>query len=121
MADLSAPEAVGAAIGALTVTISTILNHVKGKNRTKETNGTLHKHFRELGESIDRRFDTVEKQIRNVEDSVKDVRHFCIGPDGQNGFRGDIKELNNRIDGFEKRERERVDRAVGQMDRRTGS
>lgn len=121
MAEVVSPEIVGGAIGAITIAINTVLSHFKGRNRTKETNDSLHRHFRQLGDSIDRRFDTVEERIDGIERGLDRVTSFCIGPDGENGFRGDIRKINARLEEADRRERDRLERGIGAFDRRTGS
>lgn len=41
-----------------------------------------------------------------------------IGPDGENGIRGAVREVKERVVGLEERERERLDRRLGPSDRR---
>lgn len=102
-------QALGTAIA---IGLLGVLNDLKGRRKDKSQTKTLDQHFAQLAKSIDRRFNTVDTNIA-------EVRAFCVGPDGENGFRKDIGEIKDRVGGLEERERERLERSVGQLDRRT--
>lgn len=48
-----------------------------------------------------------------VDASVNELRAYVVGPDGENGLRGDVREIKKRVIGLEDREREHLVREVG--------
>jgi hypothetical protein len=72
--------------------------------------GKLWDHFK--GRKRDRSSTTaltaIRDDLREVKDDVRDLRAFVVGPDGQNGLRGDVREIKSRVIGLEERERDRL-------------
>lgn len=115
-------EAVAGAAVAITVAAKAIVDHYKGKRRDRAHGATLNEGFGKIHATLNERF-------AETNAAVAEVRAFCVGPDGQNGFRKDIsdlrqevrtetQEIRTRLDGVETRERERLEREVGRPDRR---
>lgn len=50
-------------------------------------------------------FERVEKSIAAVEKQVVALSAHVIGPDGENGIRGDVREIKKQVDGILDRER----------------
>lgn len=50
-------------------------------------------------------FERVEKSIVLVEKQVAMLSAHVIGPDGENGIRGDVREIKKQVDGILDRER----------------
>lgn len=73
-----------------------------------------------LGPELDQRFGPVQKSLTKLSDDVRDLKAHVVGPDGQNGLRGDFRDIAKRVDGLEERERSRLteDRLHGVPDRR---
>lgn len=88
------------------------VNRYSGKKKDHRQDEKLDLRFAVLREENERSFATVRSDIA-------EVRAFCVGPDGQNGFRKDIDETKERVDGLETRERERLQAKA--YDRRSGS
>lgn len=96
-----------------------IFNHFKGKRRDRtrtDESSTTTKAVDRLTQTIDRRFDKMDSRVNDIEATVAEVRAFCVGPDGKNGFRKDIGELKEglgreigeikeKVGGLEDRER----------------
>lgn len=57
----------------------------------------------------------IEDGLEVVSNEVRDLKAYVIGPDGQNGLRGDMREMKERVGGLEQRER---DNLHGAYDRR---
>lgn len=90
--------------GMIVIQIGTILAaHRKGKQRGPE-----------LGRELDKRFMPLDIKIDSLAVQVQALQAHVIGPDGQNGLRGDFHEIRRRVDGLEDRERRQ-----GPKDRRS--
>jgi hypothetical protein len=89
-------ELAAAGVIFLTQIASFLASHVKGKKRD-----------RSMGTALDARFTSVHVALEELSDEVRDVKAFVIGPDGQNGLRGDVKELKQDVKGILERERDR--------------
>lgn len=53
------------------------------------------------------KIDRISTAVDTIGGDVRDLRAFVVGPDGQNGLRGDVRGLTKRVDGIEERERAR--------------
>lgn len=70
-------------------------------------------------EKIRGSFHGVHQRLDALQLEVHDLTAYVIGPDGENGIRGDVREMKQKIDGLEERERRRLEgRDVGPLDRR---
>jgi len=49
-----------------------------------------------------------EQRFALLTGAIAEVRAFCVGPDGTNGIRGDLREMKKRVNGLEQRELERL-------------
>lgn len=107
----------------LALAVSKVWDHRKGSKRDKDNGNSISRGFDGLSRKIDQRTDELQAamDVRFLETNanVARVESFCIGPDGQNGFRKDIGEIRDAVKGLEERERERLteDRLHG-IDRR---
>lgn len=114
------PEAIAATV----VLIATaITNHIKGQKRERSHNARLEAGFSELRQTVqttvgDLRVEMNER-FSETNAAVAEVRGFCVGPDGQNGFRKEISELREDVRGVLERERDRLERKA--YDRRTST
>lgn len=77
------------------------------------------KHSAELTEQLEDVSTRFEKRCDGIERSVATLSAHVIGPDGENGIRGDVRELKVKMEGFERRERDRLERKA--YDRRSGT
>lgn len=109
-ATASTPTLIASIATAVVVTLKAISDFRKGKRRGPE-----------LAEQLDKRLVPLTKAVDALKDDVRDLRGYVIGVDGKNGLRGDVRELKDRVDGVEERERDRLERKVGALDRRSGS
>lgn len=50
--------------------------------------------------------DAIARKITGVETQVAALSAHVIGPDGENGIRGDVREIKKQVDGILTRERE---------------
>jgi hypothetical protein len=57
------------------------------------------------------------KKLAPMHKQLSELNAHVIGPDGENGIRGDVREIRKRLDGLEQRERERLERQA--YDRRS--
>lgn len=82
--------------GVIVIQLGTVLAaHRKGKQRAPE-----------LGRELDKRFMPLDIKIDSLSDEVRDLKAHVIGPDGQNGLRGDVRELKYDVKGILDRERD---------------
>lgn len=96
------PDHLLEAIAATVVLLGTaIANHIKGAKREKSQGRTLERGFADLHTTIETRCNQLQEEIRTVSAHV-------IGPDGENGLRGDVREIKARVIGLEEREREHL-------------
>jgi hypothetical protein len=64
-----------------------------GKKRDRRHNAALDQRFTEQELKLERRFNGISSEITSVQRAVAEVRSFVVGPDGENGLRGDMKEI----------------------------
>lgn len=58
----------------------------------------------------------IAQQFAEFNLKLAELRAFVVGPDGQNGLRGDLGEVKERVDELEERERNRLQpRQVGSL------
>lgn len=79
-------------------------DHRKGKTRdTKDIvkSETLNR--------IERNVSHLTKDVDDLTGDVRDLRAHLVGPDGQNGLRGDVRELKEDVKGILHRERDRAE------------
>jgi len=50
----------------------------------------------------------LQKQFADIKLELEQLRAFVIGPDGQNGIRGDVRKAEKRLDDLEERELQRL-------------
>ena len=51
-------------------------------------------------------FKRIEDSLASVQTQVRDLSSHVIGPDGENGIRGDVRELKTAVNGILERERD---------------
>jgi hypothetical protein len=109
------PELIGQALTIFVVAGLGIINHVRGAQNNKRTDEALTSAMADLKASNTAAFAEVRADIA-------EVRSFCVGPDGQNGFRKEISDLRGDLRGLLDRERDYLaeERLHGRLDRRTG-
>ena len=49
-----------------------------------------------------------EQRFALLTGAIAEVRAFCVGPDGKNGIRGDLREFKARVIALEQRELDRL-------------
>jgi len=99
-----------ACFGTVTTSIAAAVTaHYKGKHRTSNDD----RRFANLTQVMNQSFTEVRADIA-------EVRAFVVGPDGENGLRSDVRQIRQKVEGLEERERDRLaqDRMHG-YDRRT--
>lgn len=96
----------GTALTFFTVLVKTVRDWKRGERRDRAHGAHLDERFVTLDLSLEQRFNGVTAQIGEVRADVAEVRAFCVGPDGENGFRGDLREVKARVIGLEDRERD---------------
>ncbi len=90
--------------------ISKVFDHFKGKRRDHRQTKQLDERFSAL--------ETSTKTWQNDSDEkIQRLFAFIIGPDGQNGIRGDQRDLAERVKELEKRDRDRPARQSPLSDR----
>ena len=107
-----------AAAGAAT----TIINRRHG--RTKEAGKKSE--LTQLKESIEQKIDENHRETREtfmeIRLELQTLRGHVVGPDGENGIRGDVRELKTQVNALIERERQNLQRtAFGALDRRSGT
>ena len=79
------------------------------------------------GRTRDRQKTSIDTQLGSrllrIEEGLRELKAHVIGPDGENGLRGDVREIKARVIGLEERERDRLERGAqrdgfGSYDRR---
>lgn len=58
---------------------------------------------------IEGKVENVTKDVDDLTGDVRDLRAHIVGPDGQNGLRGDVRELKEDVKGILHRERDRAE------------
>lgn len=94
-----------AAVGLMFAT-TTALNHFKGKRRDKGNGSTLH----EILAKLDEHRDETRERFSEMTLELHDLKGMMVGIDGQNGFRGDLREVKKTVGGLMDRERDRLER-----------
>lgn len=107
-ADGHGKELIAAGATFLLVAAQWIAAHHKGRNREKS-----------LGDQLDRKLKPLHEGMSTLTLEVRDLRAHVIGPDGENGLRGDVRELKEEVSGLLTRERDNLARKVGTLDRRS--
>ncbi len=65
-----------------------VLDHRKGKEGKRESNRAM-------------------RSIDDLKAGIAELKAYVIGPDGENGLRGDVRELKSDVKGILERERDR--------------
>lgn len=101
---------------ALMLAVTTTLNHFKGKRRDRGNGSALET----IAKKIDDNHKDTTVQFAAITREMLDLKAYVIGPDGENGLRGDVREIKEEVKGILNRERDRVNdpRGVGAYDRR---
>jgi hypothetical protein len=120
------PQMIGDIVVVAIVATKGLVDWTRGGRRDKRHASVLNEKFSSLDLSLERRFGQVALEMKQLEASVAEVRAFVVGPDGENGIRGDVRQLGARFDDMEERERQRDrdrerDRVHGAYDRRSAS
>ena len=95
---------VGAIVGA-----GKLMDHLKGRgrdHRARESQSHLQSALLGVKNDIRNDIDGVRDAVHALTSEVTAVRHFVVGPDGENGVRGDVRKLETRVEGIEDRERD---------------
>ena len=82
-------QQIGAAIVGLVVVLTPIANHFKGKKRDAGRKSE----FSVLSQKIDVDDFATTQQFAAVNLELRDLKSHVIGPDGENGIRGDVRDL----------------------------
>lgn len=100
------------AIGGLIVTQIglAVVAHVKGRKRPVEASKLMDR-------ALNNALTPVSIKLDSLSNDVQDLRAHVIGPDGQNGLRGEVREIKTDVRGILERERDRVHSAA--YDRRS--
>jgi hypothetical protein len=93
------------ALGPVAVAALGYSNHRKGKTRDRARKSE----FEQLQETIAKNHGETTQQFSAVSRELVELRAFVVGPDGENGLRGDLKELKSTVTGLVERERERLE------------
>lgn len=102
---------IASALTLIAVTIKGVLDHRKGQTRDDSGSEQLTQIHRSIGE--------IRADVGKLGDDMRDLTAHVIGPDGQNGLRGDVRELKEDVRGILEREREAGPRHLGLYDRRS--
>lgn len=70
----------------------------------KERNEELDTRLNSLRQVISLNHDNLKGDVQAVSTEVRDLKAYVIGPDGQNGLRGDMRELKGKVEGLLTRE-----------------
>lgn len=101
---------IASALTLIAVTIKGVLDHRKGQSRDDSGSQQLTQIHNSIGE--------IRSDVGKLGDEMRDLTAHVIGPDGQNGLRGDVRELKEDVRGILDRERDGV-RSL--RDRRAGT
>jgi hypothetical protein len=104
-----------------------ITAHLKGRNRDRSMSTDIRKQL--AGEiaplglaiaGIKNDLSEVRGDVTTLTMETRDLKGYVIGPDGENGLRGDVREIKARVIGLEDRERDALAAAQlhGPLDRR---
>jgi hypothetical protein len=118
------PQMIGDMLVVAIVATKGLVDWTRGTRRDRRHASVLNEKFSSLDLSLERRFGQVALEMAQLDASVAEVRAFVVGPDGENGIRGDVRSLGARFDDMEERERQRDrdrerDRVHGAYDRRS--
>lgn len=94
-------QQIAAAIVGLVVVLTPIANHFKGKKR----DAGRRSEFDVLSKKIDTNHKETTLQFQAIGKEVFELKAHVIGPDGENGIRGDVRELKTDVKGILERER----------------
>lgn len=98
-------------LGAL-LALKALQEAIAGRRREKRQSTELSTQLGEVTGAFQQRCDGIERSVATLSAHV-------IGPDGENGLRSDVRKIQDKLDDFERRERERLERKV--YDRRSAS
>lgn len=107
------------AVVVLIVALKGVVDYRGGRRRDTRHGVALDSRFTDLSLDLEQRFNGVSAEIGTVRAEVAEVRAFVVGPDGENGIRGDVREVKKRVIGLEERERDHL--GAGTYDRRRKS
>ena len=106
-----------AVVGSLLVATqlgTVFVSHLKGKRGQKAQSEGMDKKLTSLGNdlrtAINVRCDDLSREVSEVSGDVRDLKAYVIGPDGQNGLRGDVRVLKEDVRGLLDREMPRTRR-----------
>lgn len=75
--------------------------HLKGKKGAKTQSEGMDTKLRTLGDglrmAIDNRCDLLTQEVSSVSGEVKDLKHTVVGVNGENGIRGELRELKAEL------------------------
>ena len=93
-----------------TVLVQWVSNHKKGKTRDNGLASTLTTHIDRKLAPLDIKLDSLSLELGKMTTEITRVAALVEGPNGDNGLRGDVRELKERVDDSERRERDRLER-----------
>lgn len=111
---------VAGSVAAVAIAIGKMIDYVDAKRRDRERDEKLEAALTSISNKVDHSAQSTDARCTAIERSVATLSAHIIGPDGENGMRGDLREVKARLIGLEKRERERLEAAIGIKDRRSG-
>lgn len=83
----------------IVIQVSTVIvAHVKGRKRPAEAS-------KQMDRALANALTPVSIKLDSLQNDVQDLRAHVIGPDGQNGLRGDFRDLKEDVRGLLERER----------------
>lgn len=98
-------------VGAILVAtqLGTVLvSHLKGKRGARVATEGLDRRLatlaNDLRTAIGLTGDSIRNDVTSLSTDVRDLKAYVVGPDGQNGLRGDVKELKTQVTGLLSRE-----------------
>jgi hypothetical protein len=100
-----------AAMFVLTI-LQTVVAHFKGRRRDRQTKSDLKQRFDALDQKIDIHQHSTRRSLRRVAGRVTKCVHHLVGPDGKNGIRSRVEDLETRLDERDERERESLERKL---------
>lgn len=97
----SAPHMLYVAIAAVLYAVAEFIKAQVGKKNSakvhqatrQERNEELDHRITSLRQAINSATDSVRADVTTLSGEVKDLKSHVIGPDGQNGLRGDVRKL----------------------------
>jgi hypothetical protein len=103
---------IGGIIG-LIVAATPMWNHYRGKRRDKSQKSAIDELKDALSKQIDDNHRETCATLNAFQLELKDLRAFVVGPDGENGIRGDLRHLKKEMQGLLERERDRLEAKAG--------